>query len=306
VRLAAEERFAKRRPERAIELYAKAAAQVDASSWLGVRSEILAGDTYQFDLAAPDKARQHYEAALARLAGVPEQAAGDWWKRWLTHEVAFLRTGAVFKGPLSRDEALAALGAGALLAGSQYPFSEPKDAVQLKSEPRSRLSLARSVSALSLMPAADDILRFLEARDPGGYWSACILAAVPYLGRMQQDGLRAASERFLRERGVTVRIAEVDPRKSSPEGTWRLFMESLMQADLASAYGCLTPAMKARFEPMLSRLPGDKLREMAESFSGFAMTSSFEPFREAIVRRGERAGFVYFQRVEGEWKISEM
>ena len=120
------------------------------------------------------------------------------------------------------------------------------------------------------------------------------------------SGLRRASERFLRDQKVSVHFPLRDPRKSSPEGTWSVFVATLGQADLERAYACLTPDLKRRLEPALSGMPAGKLKEMAESFADFATTARLGGVREAFVRRGNRAGFVYFQELNGEWLISEM
>jgi len=218
----------------------------------------------------------------------------------------------------------------ALGRGDLRQIDRARVAATLAELPPSRLHLFAALPLVSLIPDEKQILNFLARHDPSGHLSARLFAAVPYVDDLLKEekdvrtrefaamllpgltldarggGMRRASERFLKERGVRLQLAAADPRKSSPEATWNLFTDSLRKGDLQSAYGCLTDDMKEKLEPRLSRLSGQDLEVMANSFSALKMTETSGSLREGLVERGKRAGFVYFIRLDGEWKIQEM
>jgi hypothetical protein len=215
-------------------------------------------------------------------------------------------------------------------SGDPSKIDRTRMAAALNELAPSRLHLFASVRFLSLLADEKQILDFLARHDRSGHLSARFLGAVPYVDRMLKDeedhrsrefvaallpglgndardsALRRASERFLKDRGIRLSVAAVDSRRSNPEATWKLFIGSLRQGDLQTAYGCLTSDMRAKLEPRLSGMRPQDLRAMADSFSELALTESSGQLREGLVRRGDRAGFVYFIRVDGEWKIQEM
>ena len=336
VRLAANVRFVQKQPLRAIALYEEAARHEDEARarFLPFLTDILIGDTYQFDLRAPKKALQHYEAALAAVqaqGGPMEKGVAAPWLRFLRHEIAYLRTGARFAGTLTKEDVLGFLGAAVVFGYSDLAAALPAQGAPLESLPPTRLSLPAAMAALTAQRDPAAILRYLDKHDPSGYWSACLLGLVPYIDAVlkrdpnsrearelegflpdlsresrQASGLRSASAKFLSERKVSLHLPAPDPRKSSPEKTWQLFMASLGRGDLETAYACMTPRMREKIEPRLSRMPKDALKDMAQSFSGFAVSETTGELREAMVRRGDRAGFVYFFELDGEWKIEEM
>ena len=198
--------------------------------------------------------------------------------------------------------------------------------------PSSRVTLLTTIIALSLLPTEASILRYLKKHDPSGYLSACILSAVPYVDQVLKDqgdkdtadqmrailpglfiggsqrgnAFRLASARFLKENRISVRVAAADPRKSTPEKTWKLFIESLRGGNLETAFSCLTGDMAAKLRPAFSQMPRQALRDIANSFSGFSVTMDMGNTREAAVTRGDRLGLIYFVLELGEWKIQEM
>jgi len=198
--------------------------------------------------------------------------------------------------------------------------------------PSSRVTLLKTIVPLSLLPTEASILRYLKKHDPSGYLSACILGAVPYIDQVLKDqgdkdtadqmrailpgvfvdapqrgnAFRLASARFLKENRITVHVAAADPRKSTPENTWKLFIESLRDGNLETAFSCLTGGMAAKLRPAFSQMPRQALRDIASSFSGFSVTTDMGNSREAAVMRGDRLGLIYFVLELGEWKIQEM
>jgi DNA-binding beta-propeller fold protein YncE/tetratricopeptide (TPR) repeat protein len=196
----------------------------------------------------------------------------------------------------------------------------------LETLPASGLTLGRTVRLLTLMPDADAILHYLDRHDPAGYASASFFATVDFMDRQADAGretamllpglalppagpthpLRAAAARFVKERKISLKT-EADARMSSPQNTWNLFIASLKSGDLDTAMSCLTPGMQVKFRPSFTQMSPEKLRNMAESFSGFSLSASMgQGMREAVVARGKRVGFIYFINVGGAWKINEM
>jgi len=98
-----------------------------------------------------------------------------------------------------------------------------------------------------------------------------------------------------------------DPRRSSPEETWKTYLSALRDSDRKLAVSCLTAEARKKFVRILQTLPSDKLGQMADSVKSIQVTAGAGEIREAIVvRRDGNAGLVYFERVGDEWKISEM
>lgn len=333
-RLAAEARFAHKQPERAIAVYEKSLRRARPGTGQPL-IEFQIGDIYQFDLRAPGKALQRYQAALSRIALLEKQAGAMEkgllvpWQRMLQHEIAFLRSGRKFTGALAKQDVGGFLGI-AFFFGAGDALGAPRLAqgASLDGLPASRLNLLASSTELSASADPAAILRYLAKHDPSGYWSACLLSIPAYLEAMQKTtrdersisqvqamrqqfergGLRRAAEQFARERNVALSLPAPDPRLSSPEKTWQLFIDALGRGDLDTAYACFTPGMKAKMEPAFSRMAPPALKGMAESFEGFALSQAAGDgrFREAVVKRGERIGLIYFLELEGEWKIDEM
>jgi hypothetical protein len=64
--------------------------------------------------------------------------------------------------------------------------------------------------------------------------------------------------------------------------------------------------MAAKLRPAFSQMPRQALQDIANSFSGFSVTTDMGNSREAAVTRGDRLGLIYFVLELGEWKIQEM
>lgn len=196
----------------------------------------------------------------------------------------------------------------------------------LNALPPSSMTLMGSVALMTLMPDAGAILNFLARHDPAGYATAGFFALVDMVGEKagaaretamllpglalppsdSTSPLRAAAARFFTERRINL-TTQPDPRMSSPEKTWNLLIASLKSGDLDTAFACMTPGIQNKFRPIFTQLPPDKLRAMAESFRGFAMTTHMgDGMEEAVVVRGTQAGMIYFVNVGGAWKINEM
>ena len=73
---------------------------------------------------------------------------------------------------------------------------------------------------------------------------------------------------------------------------------------------CFTSDMQSKLRGLFTRMSGEELRKMADSFVAFSMKEAAGGYREAVIVRqtGDRkqAGFVQFVSEGGEWKIESM
>jgi hypothetical protein len=348
-------RFTLRQPQKAIALYEQV-APVDG--WASIRPLVrfLIGDIHQFDLADPTGAIAAYLGALAEIDAVRSRRHNDdgaalyaWWESWLEHEIAFLARGERFRGTVPSE----ALGGFMLNVGILLPTSGagPQDAspwATLWPEgrggrpdpdafdrlPPSHMTLARMLPAVSLLPDADHIVRFLDRNDPGGYWVGSFVALTQLAARASAAGpdrdgawefrlgsvglepmsgerpspIAVAVQRLARGRGIG--LTPPDPRLESPEATWALFLAALRAGDVESAVACFTVDRRPGMRAWLSRLSKDELRALADSHTGFAMTEPKSgPYSEAAIARqsshGKVLGFAYFINQGGEWRVEE-
>jgi hypothetical protein len=194
----------------------------------------------------------------------------------------------------------------------------------LEALPPSSLTLLGAAMLVTLLPDAESILRFLDRNDPAGYATACFFSMLNLVddqaaGDPRMAGLfpglamgppgpahplRVAAARFLEQRKVS--LPSADPRLSTPEKTWSLLIDSLKRGDIETAMSCLTPGQQAKFRPLWTHMAPSELRSLAESFTGFVISSDKGEIREAFVSRGKRAGLIAFVNQGGEWKIGEM
>jgi hypothetical protein len=222
-------------------------------------------------------------------------------------------------GPLGQMMARAA-------GGQKVDRDEVKRA--LDKLPPSGFVLIRTMGLISLMPDSTSILEYLARHDPAGFASASYFGLVEFAlnspdprqarafapgmdPKAGRDPLREAKARFVKERRVDLapiaKQAKPDPRMSSPQATWDLFVGSLRRNDLDEAMNCLTPQMQQRFKPLFSKMTPAERREAADSFKAFKVTTGYGEYQEAMVVRGSgNAGVVTFANVNGSWKIAEM
>ena len=207
-------------------------------------------------------------------------------KQWLEHEIAYVERGKRFSGAISRAD-MGSAQLWLMLSAMQAPIESPADPRSLSRLPPSQLQLGRAVPlVLELEPR--EMLAFFDKHDPAGYPTAGLLGAASI--RNPSPYVKAAAETFYRERGIQGGpSAKPDPRYASPEKTWALFLAAGKKGDAAGMLDCLTPEMQGRFQDLFKRMSRDDLRKMSESFVGFALTSTYGEFSEAmVVRKGDR------------------
>lgn len=301
-------RFELRQPDEAIATYQRGEQSMQAQP-INLAAVSIA-DTYRFDKRDAARAVQHYRRAIAALpAGRAGQEAmiAAAIKQWLEHEIAYVERGKRFSGAISRAD-MGSAQLWLMLGVLQAPQESPADARALSRLPPSQLQLGRGVPlVLELEPR--EMLAFFDKHDPAGYLTAGILGAASI--RNPSPYVKAAAETFYRERGIQGGpSAKADPRYASPEKTWALFLAAGKKGDAAGMLDCLTPEMQGRFQDLFKRMSREDLRKMSESFVGFALTSTYGEFSEAMVvrKQSERnmGGSVTFVNDGGTWKIAEM
>jgi hypothetical protein len=104
------------------------------------------------------------------------------------------------------------------------------------------------------------------------------------------------------------RVEPSDPHLATPETTWAYFLQALRAADRPAAQGCLVGRALEEFGPTVLQLADDELRKIAESFdSTLRITARSGDSQEAVVGLKKGAsGFIMFQLVSGNWRISQL
>jgi hypothetical protein len=334
-------RFTLRRPSDALAYQSKSLQASPASPERDVLADLSAADLFQFDLADRAKALEAYRRAADKLRAAKADP-NSWLSRAVSHEIEYLESGKVFSGSLRAED----LGEffGVVFMAAAGAFGEPDRGLaslsrreSMTEEQRreieqrlgrlapSHFTLVSSAPLLSLFSSEQAVLRFMRKHDPGGYWSAslALLALHPEMASergaevlspgvkgeaAQATVLAAAARTFVKERGVSLQAP--DRRRATPEGTWQLLLESLRAGDATTVLACFTPGRRAKMEPLFSKMTPSEMRAMADSFKEFALQEGNGDMREAVLARrvGDKrfAGFAYFMRYAGEWKIDEM
>lgn len=333
-------RFKLKRPSQSLDYQVKSAPVSPGTREGEFLNDLLAADLFQYDISNRGKALEAYRRAAEKLRA-SKIDTGTWLTRAVAHEISYLESGKTFSGYLSGEELGQFLGIVFIVAAGnlgdpgvglpQRP--ESMSAVQRKALESqledlapSHLNFAKAVPLLSQLSSERSVLRFLRKHDPGGYWSASLVllvlhpetvgergAAMLFPGiksdAAQATALAAAARTFAKQGGIS--FQPPDGRRATPVMTWQLLLDSLRAGDAATALACLTPGMRAKMEPLFSKMAPAAMREMADSFTAFALQGGgSDETRGAVLSRrsGEKqiAGFAYFVRYAGEWKIDEM
>lgn len=175
-------RFRLKDPKRAIAIYRKAGEthRVAFPAGAGSFAAIDIGDIYQFDLKDKKAAAAEYEQFLQSLAGAPPRQEFAWMRAWLTHELAYLRTGKRFDGAVSVQEAdafrafLYFFGTGETNRGVPATLTSPA----------SHLTFARTFPAAALLKDEKQLTDWLVRNDPAGYWRASFLSLGGYVTQL--------------------------------------------------------------------------------------------------------------------------
>lgn len=94
---------------------------------------------------------------------------------------------------------------------------------------------------------------------------------------------------------------------SSPESTWRHFIEALARADRGEALNCYSMASRPKFGRVLESLSDDQLRNQAATWKLVGPPTGDSSSREYFIQAGTKhAGTVWFYLLNGNWLIAEM
>lgn len=272
---------------------------------------IAIADIERFDKRDARKAAEAYRAALQSAekidTGVGNAELVLPLKQWLRHEIAYVESGRRFSGAIARND-MAAAQLWLMLGSMQEPLAPPLDEQRLRGLAPSQYQIARVFPALLDFPPGE-MLAFFARHDPAGYLTAGILGAATYRGQ-GSPFVKAAADKFFRERGIRALSAVADPRYATPEKTWSAFLTAAKGGNPAAMLDCLTPQMQGKFKPLFAKMSRDELRAMAQSFVAFALQESHGAFRDAMVVRQQQdrrmAGMITFVDDGGSWKIAQM
>jgi hypothetical protein len=308
-------RFKLKQPKEALELYEAAKRNGNGLGALAV------ADMYQFDLDDRAQAIVRYAAMRDEKQGADqthndmEAALGRFARAWLAHQVAYIEKGATFSGPVHPETCaavalIAVYGSGDASGSGDYLDVGPiqrllqqrsgaggvklSDADRkslgetLASFPASTFVLMRAGPYVAHLPDANAILAFLGKHDPAGFASACYFSMAAGESPAATEAFRNAAARFNRDHKIVA--AKMDPRMSTPEGTWNLLLDSLRKGDSATAMSCLTPGQQNKFRGLFEGQSPQEMRAMAESFTSFKLSMKLgEDMQEAVVTRGKQA-----------------
>jgi len=204
-------------------------------------SQVLLADTYQLALNDKAKAIRAYRDALATASeagqsitpyATPGSPMNEFWKAWMSNEIAFLTSGERFRGsvpeqvvggfwesmwvwslmaaeyfrpwalatdhPGPRGMMMGAAGARFPLTSQsppapQAPTIDRKElAARLGKAPASRFALILTMRHISALPDSDAILREFARSDPSGYWTTIALGSVAYHDGRGAEGRQEA------------------------------------------------------------------------------------------------------------------
>jgi hypothetical protein len=117
--------------------------------------------------------------------------------------------------------------------------------------------------------------------------------------------LRLCTEDWLRAIEPLTRVP--DPRFSTVEKTWQVFMGALMTGDRAAALKCLGDKAEARWRQRTEAMSDDDLRQVGASIQALKVQWGDDYEKEGLVAdTGNRVIGIAFRNVNEEWKITEL
>lgn len=354
-------RFSMAQLDQAIRYYQKAIRLSEKDGAIPGFFYFRIADTYRNELRNTKAALRHYQIALDIFSKNRPRPTDDgiesikWLENFLKNEINYLETGRSFAGSIGKEEVAGASWILMMQAGvNEFGVSRfdtglspnfdltGREAVgdinrntvliKMKNLPRSHLVFTATMPAVSYLPTPESVLEYLQYQDPGGYWSASLLAmavaeelyADPSQSKSSRsfffpgsvgntlgkpNVLRSAADRFQKKTGVRFDL-EPDQRFSSPEQTWEHFISSLKKGDAEGVLSCFIPKMAAKLEPLFSQMSAHDMKKMAENTTAFALKNDMGNIKEYFIRRNINGnnigGFAYFTLLFGEWKIQSM
>jgi hypothetical protein len=129
-----------------------------------------------------------------------------------------------------------------------------------------------------------------------------LLALKVRAARRSDAGL--CNEEWLRELEPLARTP--DPRFSTVEKTWDLFVGALQRADRAMILNCVTGPAARRLKDRLEKLADADLRRMSLRMRGMKVQWGDDYEKEGLVVQDDRVAGIAFRNVNEEWKIGEL
>jgi hypothetical protein len=98
-----------------------------------------------------------------------------------------------------------------------------------------------------------------------------------------------------------------DPRFSTVERTWQLFIGALMTGDRATVVDCLAGPVRTRWQDRVAQLPDEDLRRMAASVRALKVQWGDDYEKEGWVEdTSEHEAGIAFRSINEEWKITAL
>lgn len=98
-----------------------------------------------------------------------------------------------------------------------------------------------------------------------------------------------------------------DPRFSTVERTWQLFIGALMTGDRATLVDCLAGPVRARWQQSAAHLADDDLRRIGASVRALKVEWGDDYEKEGLVAdTSEHAYGIGFRNINEEWKITQL
>lgn len=117
--------------------------------------------------------------------------------------------------------------------------------------------------------------------------------------------LRLCTDDWLRAIEPLTRVP--DPRFSTVEKTWQVFMGALMTGDRAAALNCLGGKAEARWRQRTEAMSDDDLRRVGASIRALKVQWGDDYEKEGLVAdTGNRVIGIAFRNINEEWKITEL
>ena len=93
-----------------------------------------------------------------------------------------------------------------------------------------------------------------------------------------------------------------------PDSTWNYYIKSLKNANRKEAISCLSGVAYIKYKKLLNQVSDNQMKDMGKAVKSFKILESHgENAMEGLaVTEGNIGGFVYFQNINGNWKITEM
>jgi tetratricopeptide (TPR) repeat protein len=175
------------------------------------------------------------------------------------------------------------------------------------------LSLIVSSSAGSVTADSEEAVQAYLRKYPESYWSFLLEGA--FYKFYKQNGQDDKADGLLKDLMNRAKKREIelvnllpDQRFSSPEETWKNYINALKQGDLKTALECYVPGQK-KHRQVFNALGVEKMKEAAETMGRIEKIKGSEKEAEYVIKRLENGKelsyFINFYNIDGEWKMRE-